>query len=87
MERITSFLSGPASNFISKEKATKQRATEALAGFFGIPHNELPPIELQNGILYIRGGGALKHAIQLRKTEVLDSIQRAAGKDNVKDVR
>ncbi len=44
-------------------------------------------LEFQNSIMFIRAGSALKHAVQLKKTEILEEIGRRIGAGVVKDIR
>lgn len=86
MQRITSFL-GRFVGLTPKDRTIKQSATEVLVKIFNLADTEVPPIEYQNGVLYVRAGSSLKHAIRLKKTEILERIQGVVGKETVKDIR
>lgn len=86
MERITSFLER-FTTLVPKDKEVKQKTIEALIEVLGITDIDPTSLSYQNNIMFVRVVGPIKHAIQLKKTEILECIKRKIGKNHPKDIR
>ena len=86
MQKVTELLSRFL-HLTPKDKKVKDVAVESILHFFPTLSEAGISVELQNRILFVRGGSSLKHAIQIKKTEILEDINQKTNAGTVKDIR
>lgn len=86
MQKVTELLNRFL-HLAPKDKKIKDVATEVLLSMFPSLTRESVALEFQNSILFVRAGNTFKHALQIKKTEVISSINTKIGADTVKDIR
>ena len=84
MQKVTELLNRFL-HLVPKDRKVKDIAIEVFETMF--PQGGAFSFEYQNNILYVRGASALKHAVQIKKEDLLRSINAKSGNDQVKDIR
>ena len=85
MQKVTEYLNRFL-HLVPRDRQMKEVAADVLNETFPTIPGKVS-IEFQNSILFINGSSALKHAIQLRKMELLTAINERAAGEKAKDIR
>jgi hypothetical protein len=83
MQKVTNLLNRFL-HLVPKDRHIKEIALRVFTNTF--PQGGPFSFEYQKNILFVRGTNALKHAIQIKKEDLLNAINKEGG-ERVKDIR